>query len=101
VSPKIKDALTELLAVLLKINKTPKYNELIFNKLEFYLLKSKKEKEALHLKSDNFVVEGNVHFPTDYNLLWDRVKICFQFSKHIQNGLRKAKNDQMLSLVKN
>jgi len=25
----------------------------------------------LYLKTDSFVVESNVHFPTDYNLLWD------------------------------
>jgi hypothetical protein len=31
----------------------------------------KKEKTALRLKTDSFVVESNVHFPTDYNLLWD------------------------------
>jgi len=31
----------------------------------------KKEVEALSVKSDSFVVESNVHFPTDYNLLWD------------------------------
>jgi IS5 family transposase len=31
----------------------------------------KKETEALRLKTDTFVVESNVHFPTDYNLLWD------------------------------
>ena len=31
----------------------------------------KKEEEALHVKTDSFVVESNVHFPTDYNLLWD------------------------------
>jgi hypothetical protein len=31
----------------------------------------KKEEEALSLKSDSYVVESNVHFPTDYNLLWD------------------------------
>jgi len=31
----------------------------------------KKETTALHLKTDSFVVESNVHFPTDYNLLWD------------------------------
>ncbi len=23
------------------------------------------------VKTDSFVVESNVHFPTDYNLLWD------------------------------
>lgn len=31
----------------------------------------KKETEALSVKTDSFVVESNVHFPTDYNLLWD------------------------------
>ena len=31
----------------------------------------KKEEEALFLKSDSYVVESNVHFPTDYSLLWD------------------------------
>jgi transposase, IS5 family len=31
----------------------------------------KKEKVALFVKTDSFVVESNVHFPTDYNLLWD------------------------------
>ena len=31
----------------------------------------KKETEVLFAKTDSFVVESNVHFPTDYNLLWD------------------------------
>ena len=31
----------------------------------------KKDMEPLRLKTDSFVVESNVHFPTDYNLLWD------------------------------
>jgi len=31
----------------------------------------KKEGAALYAKTDSFVVESNVHFPTDYNLLWD------------------------------
>jgi hypothetical protein len=31
----------------------------------------KKEAAALCCKTDSFVVESNVHFPTDYNLLWD------------------------------
>jgi hypothetical protein len=31
----------------------------------------KKETEALRVKTDSFVVESNVHFPTDYSLLWD------------------------------
>ena len=36
----------------------------------------KKETEALCLKTDSFVVESNVHFPTDYNLLWDSARKC-------------------------
>jgi IS5 family transposase len=36
----------------------------------------KKEEEALRLKTDSFVVESNVHFPTDYNLLWDSSRKC-------------------------
>ncbi len=31
----------------------------------------KREDGALSVKTDSFVVENNVHFPTDYNLLWD------------------------------
>ena len=31
----------------------------------------KKECVALNVKTDSFVVESNVHFPTDYGLLWD------------------------------
>ncbi len=34
----------------------------------------KKEEAPLCLKSDSFVVETNVHFPTDYNLLWDSLR---------------------------
>jgi len=36
----------------------------------------KKETSALRLKTDSFVVESNVHFPTDYNLLWDCARKC-------------------------
>jgi len=36
----------------------------------------KKEAEALRLKTDSFVVKSNVHFPTDYNLLWDSARKC-------------------------
>jgi IS5 family transposase len=36
----------------------------------------KKKVEALCLKTDSFVVESNVHFPTDYNLLWDSARKC-------------------------
>jgi len=36
----------------------------------------KKETEALDCKTDSFVLESNVHFPTDYNLLWDCARKC-------------------------
>ena len=36
----------------------------------------KKEATALRLKTDSFVVQSNVHFPTDYNLLWDSARKC-------------------------
>jgi hypothetical protein len=58
----------------------------------------KKEEEVLHLKSDSFVVESNVHFPTDYNLLFDCIKKCTNIlSKHLKKhdgitGWRKIKD---------
>lgn len=58
----------------------------------------KKEDTALRLKSDSFVVESNVHFPTDYNLLWDCARKCIDtvsrlLEKH-ENlpGWRKVEN---------
>jgi len=36
----------------------------------------KNETTALRFKTDSFVVESNVHFPTDYNLLWDSARKC-------------------------
>jgi len=57
----------------------------------------KKETEALQLKTDSFVVLSNVHFPTDYNLLWDSAeKALDAISKFIKKynikGWRKSKN---------
>lgn len=57
----------------------------------------KKEGEALHLKTDSFVVESNVHFPTDYNLLWDSARKCIDMvtklqAKHELPGWRKINN---------
>lgn len=57
----------------------------------------KKELEALRLKTDSFVVESNVHFPTDYNLLYDCGRKCLDIvSKLIKNknimGWRKLEN---------
>jgi len=58
----------------------------------------KKETTALRLKTDSFVVESNVHFPTDFNLLWDCARKCldtvkFFLRKYPQiEGWRKFNN---------
>jgi IS5 family transposase len=57
----------------------------------------KKEVAALRLKTDSFVVESNVHFPTDYNLLWDSARKSIDMvtklqEKHNLEGWRKIKN---------
>lgn len=57
----------------------------------------KKENTALRLKTDSFVVESNVHFPTDYNLLWDSARkaidMVIKFDKKYQiKGWRKINN---------
>ena len=58
----------------------------------------KKETAALRLKTDSFVVENNVHFPTDYNLLWDSARKCidavsiFLGKYNNLSGWRKIKN---------
>jgi IS5 family transposase len=45
----------------------------------------KKEAAALRLKTDSFVVESNVHFPTDYNLLWDSARKSLDMVSKIQS----------------
>ncbi len=57
----------------------------------------KKELEPLQLKTDSYAVESNVHFPTDYNLLWDCARKCLDgFAKYVKkynvNRWRKLKN---------
>jgi hypothetical protein len=57
----------------------------------------KKEDTALRLKTDSFVVESNVHFPTDYNLLWDSVRKSIDMvtkfqKKYNLSGWRKIEN---------
>lgn len=47
----------------------------------------KKETERLQLKTDSFVVETNVHFPTDYNLLWDSARKCLNTIVVLQKSL--------------
>src|SRR5699024_169003 len=55
----------------------------------------KKEKAALRLKTDSFVVETDTHFPTDYNLLWDSARKCIDIAVFLRKkaglkGWRKA-----------
>jgi hypothetical protein len=68
----------------------------------------KKEVVALSLKTDSFVVESNVHFPTDYNLLWDSARKCLDMTgKFLEKypevpGWRKIRDwhNQMKSMMR-
>jgi IS5 family transposase len=52
---------------------------------------------ALEIKADTYVLETDVHFPTDLNLLWDAGRTCvdlvesFRASGHALPGWRKFK----------
>lgn len=55
----------------------------------------KKANEPLRAKSDTDVLETNVHFPTDLNLLWDACRKCLvllpRLAQHLEHsGWRKA-----------
>lgn len=41
-----------------------------------------KKNEPLRIKSDTYVLETNVHFPTDLNLLWDSARKCLDAMKY-------------------
>lgn len=41
------------------------------------LLKKKDEEKSLRLKTDSYVLETDIHFPTDLNLLWDSLRKGF------------------------
>lgn len=68
----------------------------------------KKEVEALRLKTDSFVVKSNVHFPTDYNLLYDSARksidtVTYFLEKHPEiAGWRKICdwNNEIKSLMR-
>jgi hypothetical protein len=57
----------------------------------------KKGGTALRLKTDSYVIESNVHFPTDYGLLWDCIRKSIDsmlyFTERYKNipGWRKIK----------
>ena len=54
-----------------------------------------KATEPIRAKSDTYVLETNVHFPTDVNLLWDACRKCLvllpRLAQHLEHsGWRKA-----------
>jgi hypothetical protein len=60
------------------------------------VFKKKENPEPIRAKTDSYVLETNVHFPTDLNLLWDAQRkcldlICPLISAHGLPGWRKAK----------
>lgn len=49
------------------------------------LMGKKKEKEPLHGRCDSFVVETNVHYPTDINLLFDAMRKVIQLTARMSD----------------
>ena len=47
-------------------------------------LVKKKEQEALKLKTDSYVLETNIHFPTDLNLLHDSLRKCLDIIEKLK-----------------
>ena len=61
------------------------------------LLKKKDEPLSLELKTDSYVLETNIHFPTDLNLLYDSLRKCLDMIKKLKEvsdikGWRKMKD---------
>ena len=46
----------------------------------------KKPGETLHGRCDSFVVETDVHYPTDVHLLWDAMRCLIRESARVANG---------------
>ena len=52
----------------------------------------KKKDEGLRIKADTYVLESDVHFPTDVNLLWDAARTSLAVIEDaIQEGLLEGK----------
>lgn len=56
----------------------------------------KKKDEKLNIKADTYVLESNVHFPSDIGLLWDSARKCLDIIQNLDNeypinGWRKIK----------
>jgi len=52
------------------------------------LLNIKEVVKKSHSRCDSFVLETDVHFPTDINLLWDAVRKAMQISAKVANHLQ-------------
>lgn len=50
----------------------------------------KKGDERIRAKSDTYVLETDVHFPTDFNLLWDAGRKCILLMQRISNALGQS-----------
>ncbi|MEK7482870.1 MAG: ISNCY family transposase [Planctomycetota bacterium] len=55
-----------------------KINEIIVKSGHSLINNNEKEKENIHGRCDSFVVETDVHFPTDINLLFDAIRKMIQ-----------------------
>src|SRR3954469_1623367 len=65
--------------------------------MDIIYLKKKDEETGLHLKTDSYALETNVHFPTDLNLLWDSLRKGFDTVEDLMEisnvkGWRKIKH---------
>ncbi|MCP3891051.1 MAG: ISNCY family transposase [Desulfobulbaceae bacterium] len=84
---------------LLKAETIKEINDLVV-KAGHSLIKKKEEakKLILQVKADSYVVETNIHFPTDINLLWDSGRKCLDMIKKLmeegvcQEGWRERKD---------
>ena len=83
-------------------------NELIVGEGHKLKKKEKSEKcaeEPLAVKIDSYAVETNVHFPTDYNLLWDSIRkslsITDQILKKVPDITGWRKSGYWLKTIKN
>lgn len=75
------------------------------------LFKKKEGAEPIRAKTDSYVLETNVHYPTDLNLLWDAQRKCADLlqplvQEHGISGWRKVKlwrqklKSQMIGLTR-
>lgn len=58
-----------------------KINQIVVNK-GHELVKKKEDTPILHGRCDSFVVETDVHYPTDINLLFDAMRTVVRLSSH-------------------